>query len=268
MASLSVLFHRRRMLRPLLLWLALAVCCQASDTVHISASSNLFFALGEVNTAFKKLEPKIELKLTFDKSDKLVAQIYRGEACDVFVCADVDHPRDLIRTGHATTESLTVFATGRLVLWAANPELDLSNLSSFARNPRLRRLAITNAETGPYARAARQAMIRSGAWYDALAKITVADSILIVAKSVAAGEADAGFISLSLALSPEFKDVGHWREISVDPAMPLSQAAVLTKSGQKNRDARRYLAFLQSPEAQKILQACGYDAPVTAGRLQ
>lgn len=256
------------MLRPLLLWLALAVSCQASDVLHISASSNLFFALGEVNAAFRKLEPKVELKLTLDKSEKLVTQIYREAPCDVFICSDLDHPRELIRAGHASAESLTVFATGRLVLWTVRDNLDLSNLATFARNPQLRRLAITNAETGPYARAARQAMIRSGAWYDALPKITIADSILLVAQSVAAGEADAGFISLSLALSPEFKNVGRWHEIQVDPAMTLSQAAVLTKTGQKDRAAKRYIAFLHSPEALKILQACGYDAPATVGRLQ
>lgn len=256
------------MLRSLLLWLALAVCCQASDTLHISASSNLFFALGEVNAAFRKLEPDVELKLTLDKSDKLVAQIYRNVPCDVFVCSDVDHPRELIRAGHASAESLTIFATGRLVIWAVREDLDLSNLAAAVRNPHLRRLAITNAEIGPYARAARQALIRGGAWYDALPKITVAENIMLVAKSVAAGEADAGFISLSLALSPEFKNTGHWHEIQVDPAMTLTQAAVLTKAGQKDRAAKRYLAFLHSPEAQKILQACGYDAPATVGRLQ
>lgn len=255
------------MIRPLFLWLALVLGCQASDVIHVSASANLFFALGEVNAAFRQLEPNIELKLTLDKSDKLVAQIYRNAPCDVFVCSDLDHPRELIRAGHAAADTLTVFATGRLVLWTAREDIDLSSLATFARNPQIRRIALTNAETGPYARAARQAMIRAGAWYDALPKITPADSIMLVAKSVASGEADAGFISLSLAMSPEYKSVGRWREIQVDPAMTLSQVAVLTKSGHKNRAAKRYLAYLHSPQAQKIFQACGYDAP-TADRLQ
>ncbi len=256
------------MLRPLLLWLALALGAQASETVTISASSNFFFALGEVNKAFRKLDPEVALKLTLDKSEKLVAQIYRGTACDVFVCSDLDHPTELVRTGHAASDSLTSFATGRLVLWATRSDLDLANLASAARNPHIRKLAITNAEIGPYARAARQALIRANAWTAALPKITVADSMLQVAQSVAAGEADAGFISLSIALSPDFKNQGHWHEVPGDPSAPLTQAAVLTKSGHKNRAAKRYLAFLTSPAAQKILQDCGYAAPAPAGPLR
>ncbi|MBP6506002.1 MAG: molybdate ABC transporter substrate-binding protein [Opitutaceae bacterium] len=255
------------MLRSALIWFFLLASAQAGESLALSASANLFFALDQLNVAFHAQEPGVELKLTLDKSDKLVTQILRGSPCDVFLCADIDHPRDLVRAGLADGDSLTVFAVGRLVIWTARADLELSTLASVARNPQVKQLALTNAETGPYARAARQALIRSGAWLDALPKVTVAESIMEVARLVQAGEADAGFISLSLALSPKFREIGHWREIALDPSTPLTQGAVLTKHGRKNRAAQRYLAFLRTPVAKKILQDCGYAEPELAGRI-
>jgi molybdate transport system substrate-binding protein len=73
--------------------------------------------------------------------------------------------------------------------------------------------------------------------------------------------ADAGFVALSLVLSPKLKDKGRWREVPATLYAPLDQGAVITNRGATNPAAARYLAFLASPAARKILQDFGYALP-------
>jgi molybdate transport system substrate-binding protein len=78
---------------------------------------------------------------------------------------------------------------------------------------------------------------------------------------VETGNADAGFTALSVVLSPALKNKGHWAEVPADLYAPLAQGAVLTARGAENPAARRYLDFLRSEPAKKILREYGYDVP-------
>jgi molybdate transport system substrate-binding protein len=78
---------------------------------------------------------------------------------------------------------------------------------------------------------------------------------------VETGNADAGFVALSLVLSPRLKDQGRWTEVPAGLYAPLDQGAVITKRGADNPAAARYLAFLRGPEARKILERFGYGVP-------
>ncbi len=249
------------MIRSFLIGLSLITGTVASEPLSIYATSNLFYAIDELNADFARLHPRAKITVTLESTEKITTKIIRGGECDLFLCADLEHPRDLVRAGMASADSLTVFAIGKLAVWTKRTDLYLSDLAALTRNPQVKRIAITNAEIGPYARASRQVMIRAGAWQHALPKVVVAETIIEVSQMVARGEADIGFISLSLALSPKLRDIGRYREITLDPVTPLIQAAVLTKDGQKNRTARNYLTYLRSPQARKILERCGYGLP-------
>ena len=83
------------------------------------------------------------------------------------------------------------------------------------------------------------------------------------AQFIETGNADAGFVALSLVLSPKLANKG--RSLEVPPALyatvPLDHAAVLTTRGTKNPAAKRYLDFLASEPARKILREYGYHVP-------
>ena len=91
---------------------------------------------------------------------------------------------------------------GTLVLWTRKdshfppPSLDL------LRSPDLKRLAIANPDRAPYGRAA-VAALTSLKLYDALKpRLVTAENISQAAQFVDSGNADAGLISLTSALTP------------------------------------------------------------------
>jgi molybdate transport system substrate-binding protein len=231
---------------------------RAAESVSIGAAANLVFALDSLNAEFKKSAPDVNLTSATGASGNLVVQIKNGAPYDVFLSADLDYPQALIKAGNAEAKSLVTFATGRLVLWTTRPGLEVRDIAATVRSPAVQKLAIANLDTAPYGRAAKQALEKLGAWTVALPKIVTGENITQTAQFVETGNADAGFVALSLVLSPKLKDKGRWLEVPADLHAPLDHGAVLTSRGAENGAAKRYLEFLQSEAAKKILREYGY----------
>ncbi len=258
----------RRLLRRTCLGFALWVSVTlgplvSGATLSVAAASNLVYVLDELNAAFRRSAPDVALTVATGASGNLVAQISHGAPFDVFLSADLEYPRALIKAGQAAPASLVTFAVGRLVLGTTRPDLDVSSLAAVAADPAVRRIAIAQTETAPYGRAARQALQSAGLWSAIQPRLVTGENITQTAQFVETGNADAGLVALSLVLSPRLRTQGRWTEIPASLFAPLAQGAVITTRGTVNPGATRYLAFLQSPEARKILERFGYGVPAS-----
>jgi molybdate transport system substrate-binding protein len=234
---------------------------RAADAVSIAGAANLVYALDALNAEFRKSSPATAVTVTTGASGNLVAQIKNGAPFDVFLSADLDYPRALAASGHAQAKSLVTFAVGRLVLWTMKADLEVDDVATTVRSPSVRKLAIANADSAPYGRAAKQAMEQLGAWTEAQPKLVIGENISQTTQFVSTGNADAGFVALSVVLSPALKNMGRWSEVPSTLYTPLEQGAVLTTRGATNPAAQRYLEFLRSEAAKKILHDYGYGIP-------
>lgn len=251
--------------RPLCLALCLAAAfpaVRATETVSVAAAANLVYAVEELNAAFKKATPDVNVTTAVGASGNLVAQIRNGAPFDVFLSADLDYPRALIAAQKAAPATFTKFAVGRLVLWTTRPDLALDNLPAVVRDPVVKKLAIAHLATAPYGRAAKQALEKLDVWSIAEPKIVIGENITQTAQFVETGNADAGLVAMSFVLSPKLKKKGRWIEISPALYEPLEQAAVLTTRAARNPAAKAYLDFLRSDAAREIFQRYGYGIPV------
>jgi molybdate transport system substrate-binding protein len=248
-------------MRLLLAFLLLIPAARATEKISVAAASNLVYALDALNAGFAQAAPDVAITTATGASGSLVAQIKNGAPFDVFLSADLDYPQALVASGHADAKSLTTFAIGRLVLWTTKPGLDVTSIAGTVRDSAVRKLAIANVDTAPYGRAARQALEKLGAWADAQPKLVVGENITQTAQFVETGNADAGFVALSLVLSPQLQDRGRWLGVPANLHAPLAQGAVLTTRGAANPAAVRYLKFLGSPAARKVLERFGYGVP-------
>ncbi len=251
----------KRLLATLLLLCPLAA---AAEKVSVAAAANLTYALEALNAGFVQANPGVEVTVLTGASGNLVTQIENGSPNDVFLSADMDFPRRLIKAGQADEGSLVDFATGRLALWTTRPGLELTSVAAAVRSPAVQKLALANPATAPYGRAAQEALTKLHVWEEVQPKLVTGENITQTAQFVETGNADAGFVALSLVLSPRLKDRGRWIEVPPGLYAPLDQGAVLTRHGKDNPAARRYLAFLRSPAAGLILERFGYRVPVSA----
>lgn len=236
-----------------------------APALTVAAASDLVFCLEKLDDEFKRANPSVELKTTVGSSGNFFAQIQNGAPFDVFLSADVNYPRQLIKAGLAEEKSLTPYAVGRVVLWTLRPEkVDVDKGLDILRDPAVGRIAIANPEHAPYGRAAKAALEKTGVYEAVRERLVLGENIAQTAQFVQSGNVDVGIVALSLVLAPKLAGVGKYHLIPEANHPPLEQALVITKRGVANPLAARYVEFLRSPEARATFDAFGFRLPAPA----
>ncbi len=264
-AKLPAMFHRL-----LLLILALAVApLRAQDSpkpLLIAAAADLKFALDDVLVEFRRTHADQDAKPTYGSSGTLFAQLDNGAPFDLFLSADVKFPRQLIERGKAEKDTLFLYATGHLVVWVPKEsKLDVAALGvKTLLDSSVKKIAIANPEVAPYG-AAALAALKNLAVHDAVsAKLVLGENVAQAAQFVQSGAADAGVISLSLALAPKMKDAGRFWEVPADSFPKLEQAGVIRAGAANRAGAAQLRKFLMSPTGRAILKRYGFMLPESA----
>jgi molybdate transport system substrate-binding protein len=242
--------------------LAFLLPAPAQTPLRVAAAADLEPVLPPILEQFHQ-STGIRAEATYQASAMLTTQIMNGAPFDLFLSADLSYPKKLIDAGLAdaagSTDSTTpiTYAKGTLVLWTRKdsalgpPSLDL------LRNPALKRLAIANPDRAPYGRAA-VAALTSLKLYDALsARLVTAENIAQAAQFVDSGNADAGLISLTSALTPRMASSGAFFVIPRDLYPPIQQGAVIVTNTTQRAAAHKFLDFLLSPPIQAQLAKSG-----------
>jgi molybdate transport system substrate-binding protein len=95
------------------------------------------------------------------------------------------------------------------------------------------------------------------------AKLVLGENISQAAQFVQSGNAQAGIVALSLAVSPAMKDGKRW-EIPADSYPPIEQGAIMLKSAQNKDAARAFLEFVKSEPGRATLAKYGFATPSAA----
>ena len=235
-----------------------ASCSRPAPPRHltIAAASDLKFAMEELAVEFRRGHPGVDIRPTYGSSGNFYSQIRGGAPFDVFLSADVDYPRRLVKDGIGAAASLFVYGQGRIVIWVpAGSKLDPATALHDAT---LRHVAIANPAHAPYGRAAGAAM-RSLGVYDALrGKLVLGENVAQAFEFVQSGAAEAGIVALSLALAPPARNQGRYWEIPLDAYPRIEQGGVILRD---SGEAGAFRAFLLSAAARDVLKKYGFAAP-------
>ncbi len=244
--------------------LALAAPLPAQTVLHVAAAADLQPLLPPILKQFEE-RTGIHAEGTYKASAVLTTQILNGAPFDVFLSADMSYPQKLIAAGAASPAQPVLYAKGTLVLWTRKdshlppPSLDL------LRSPALKTLAIANPQQAPYGQAAVAALKSLGLYAQLKPRIVMAQNIGQTAQFVESGNADAGLISLTGALTPTLKSIGSYYLIPRNLYPPIQQGMVIVNKTAHRADAQRLLDYLLSKPIQGELAARGL-APAISGQ--
>jgi molybdate transport system substrate-binding protein len=232
---------------------------QENDTLRVAAAADLQPVLPALIEQFEKESHK-KVEASYASSATLATQILSGGPFGLFLSADLSFPQKVIGAGLADSGEPIPYARGTLVLWARNdsPAQPLSVDS--LRSPSLRTVAVANAEHAPYGRAAKAAIEKLGLTDALKGKLVVAENIAQTAQYADSGNADAGLISLTSALTPRLSSDGKYIEMPEGSYPPILQGAVVIK-GSAAGEAHQFLDFLLSSPIRKQLTERGLRAP-------
>ena len=128
-------------------------------------------------------------------------------------------------------------------------------------DPAVKKIAIANPLHAPYGRAAEAALKHLGVYDQISAKLVLGENISQAAQFVESGNAQAGLLALSHALSPALKDKGHYWTVPLDAYPTLNQAAVVISKSKLQDAARKFLDFVRSTEGTSLLKSYGFSLP-------
>jgi len=245
-----------------------SVAINAQTPLRIAAAADLQPVLPALLDQFQQ-QTGIHAEATYQASAALTAQILNGAPFDIFLSADLGYPKRLIDSGVADTAGVVAangfsdsstpvtYAKGTLVLWTRKdshwPTPSLETL----RDPALQRLAIANPDRAPYGKAA-MAALTTLKLADALKpKLVTAENIAQTAQFAETGNADAGLISLTSAMTPHLTSIGSYFIIPKDLYPPIEQGAVLIMRSTQRQNAHKFLDFLLSAPVQRQLARSG-----------
>jgi molybdate transport system substrate-binding protein len=259
--------RRALFLIPFLSFFSSLSCLTSAQTIRIAAAADLQYVLTDLSAQYEK-QTGVKLAITYGSSGSFFAQIQNGAPFDLFLSADLDYPKKLIDAGFADSNSLQIYATGRLVLWLpSDSPLDPAAGLKMLLDPRIQKIAIANAQHAPYGRAAVVALQNAGLYDQLKPKLVFGENISQAAQFVQSGSAQAGLIALSLALSPAMNSGKRWI-IPPDRYPPVDQAVVLLKSSPNKQAAISFLAFVNSPKGRTAFERYGYSTPPPTGAVR
>jgi molybdate transport system substrate-binding protein len=243
----------------------LAFAAQATrkpcGTITVAAAADLTDAINEIAANFQKATG-CTVRVSTGSSGNFLSQIENGAPFDVFFSADIEYPRKLEAEGLAAPGSTYLYAVGKIVLWVRNDShLDVSKGLAALRDPSVQKIAIANPQHAPYGRAAQQALQNAGV-YDAVKdRLVLGENISQAAQFVESGNADAGIIALSLALSPGLKEKGRFSRIPETLYAPIEQGVVLVRTSKNPRGAQAFLDYIKTPATAALLERYGFTLP-------
>lgn len=243
------------------LWIALLLAltiCAGAQKVRIAAAANMRYAMEELLMAYKKKNAAHDIEVIYGSSGNFYAQIVNGAPFDIFFSADVFYPNKLHETGQTWGE-VKVYAIGQLVLWSSAIELN-SGVEVLNQYPKAR-IAMANPDLAPYGQKTVETLRYYGVYDKIKPQLIVGENISQTAQFCLTGNAQFGFIALSLAISPTMKNAGSYYLVDNAAHSPLEQAYVIFKRAKDNARAHAFASYISSPEAIAIFEKYGFLLP-------
>jgi len=251
------------MSKPLLHWLPalgsllLVSGAALADDVQVAVAANFTAPMKLIASGFEK-DTGHKAVLTFGATGKFYAQISNGAPFEVFLAADDETPARLEKEGTAVNGSRFTYATGKLVLWSAQPGM-VDALGDVLKKGNFQKIAIAAPKLAPYGAAAVETMSKLGLQAALEPKLVVGESIGQAFSFVSTGNAELGFVALSQVYEGgKIKSGSAWI-VPANLYSPIRQDAVLLAKARDNKAAVQLMAFLKTDKAKAVIRSFGYE---------
>ncbi|MFI8434047.1 molybdate ABC transporter substrate-binding protein [Streptomyces sp. NPDC079020] len=216
----------------------------------VLAASSLTDVFTTAGAAYEKSHPGTKITFSFAGSQELAAQVRQGAPADALVTADTR----TMDTLASDTGTPTVIAKNRLVIATGegNPE-KIENLKDLADTDLKVVLAAPEVPVGRYSK-----QILDAQKID-VKPVSQEPNVRAVLSKVELGEADAGLVYRTDAATVTGKVDAI--EIPDGQNAVASYPAATLKASEHTEAAAAFVAWLSTPEAQKILQGAGFQQP-------
>lgn len=233
-----------------------AAAPQSKREIMVSAAISLKDALDEITRLYGTANPNVSIKTNYGASGTLEIQIEQGAPVDVFLSAAPKQMDALDAKGLLLGGTRKDLLRNEIVLIVpADSSLQIASFQDLTHAD-VKHVALGEPTTVPAGQYAKEVLTNFGI-YDAVnSKAVLAKDVRQVLTYVETGNADAGIVYTTDALSSsKVKVVARAPEKSHSPVI-YPVAAI--KSSKNPAAAREFTNFLSGPQARAVFQKYGF----------
>lgn len=243
-----------------------AVCGRADagggKSLSVSAAISLKDALTDLNKLYARKAPGVDVRFNLGSSGQLQRQIEEGAPVDLFISAGKKQMDGLAAKGMIVPATRVDLLGNEIILIVAKEKQGV--IKGFADlSKRGITLAIGHPDIVPAGKYGKEALLSLKLWEKLADRIVFAKDARQVLTYVDSGNVDAGIVYRS--------DLGILQSATMAAAAPkgshspIVYPAAVVKGTKNSEAAKKYLAFLRSPEAAGVFAKYRF-IPLAANR--
>ncbi|HEY4302562.1 MAG TPA: molybdate ABC transporter substrate-binding protein [Candidatus Didemnitutus sp.] len=234
---------------------ALVVSAAAAD-LTVFAAASLTDVLQEISPAYVAQHPGDSVHFNFAASSTLARQIAEGAPADVFISADEAKMDGLEKHGVIAPGTRRSLLSNVLVVVVPADSTHAIATPEDLANPAVRHLALAEPHTVPAGIYARSWLEKIGLWRRVADRIVATENVRACLAAVTAGNADAGIVYRTDAVSSPRVRVAL---VITGPAAPdISYPVAVIRRPGAAPSARDFAVFLAGPEARRLFEKYGF----------
>lgn len=239
--------------------LAFALGNAQAAEITVSAAASLTNAFTEIAQGYQAKYPDARVQLNFGASGALLSQISKGAPVDVFASANQSTMDKAEKEGLVKPGDRHDFAQNSLVVIVpSDSKLSINSLEDIKTNDKVQKVAIGNPASVPIGTYAKEALTSKGLWDAVSAKAVYTQDVRQSLDYVSRGEVEAGFVYATDALTVGDK-VRTLFEVPLKT--PVSYPIARIADSANADEARRFVAYVLSPDGQKVLARYKFRQP-------
>lgn len=224
----------------------------------ISAAASMTDALQEIQKAYEESHSNVKINYNFGASGALQQQIEQGAPADLFLSAATKNMKALVDKQLIDSgEQLNLLKNELVVVVPADSQVNVQALKDLSSSE-VGKLAIGIPESVPAGNYAKEALTTENVWDTVEAKTVQGKDVRQVLQYVETGNADAGFVYKTDALTSSKVKIALTVDSSSYPAIEYPIGIV--KATQYHEEAEDFYTYLQSQDAIDVFIKYGFTS--------
>ena len=225
----------------------------------VSAAVSLTDALSDIRNLYESTHAGVRLHFNFGGSGALQKQLEQGAPADLFFSAAVKQMKQLVEKQVVNANDQMSLLTNELVVIVPSDSKAIVHSEAGLLEDGLRTVAIGIPDSVPAGSYAKEALTNAGLWDQLQPKLVQAKDVRQVLQYVSTGNADAGIVYKTDALSTSDVKIAYVIAPSTHTAIEYPLGIV---AATKHREeAERFYRYLQTAEALNIFEKYGFSIP-------
>lgn len=222
--------------------------------LNISAAASLKEAMTDIESEFKKVNPKVTLTVNYGASGSLQQQIEQGAPCDIFISAGQSQMKALNDKSLLLENTKKDLVKNDLVLVAAK-DTTITGLSDL-NTDKVKKIAIGEPKSVPAGQYADETFQKLGIKDAISSKLVFAKDVKEVLAWSTSGNADVGLVYKSDALSSGNSKIIE--TVPEDKHSPITYPIGIIKDSKNPDVSKTFEDFLFTDTCKKIFEKYGY----------